>query len=308
MLRTTVAATGDRKHWAEGNWANPTLQGLCSQKQHLSIHGLSKQIGFRDISNHVWAAAADLNQSETILWFYDLSQNSPREKKGNAESRNHSTTVSMTVPSATTHPLASPVEPQQAWLGQVRSVWDTDNGVPENQLPLVTAFTAGWQSPCFPHQHLLGEPWHQPASLLLSPAVPVWRREAGDPLRPYIFQKEPFGCQQEDSTLIVTQESLISWEKTLIAASSPRGCRWHGFHHHHHPQHASGTLAICFQFWMSKCLTGEVLGNAFFPLHLLLWLSKNGKKTSREIREEVWGLNNVLTDSIPLQKLGILLA
>lgn len=85
-----------------------------------------------------------------------------------------------------------------------------------------------------PTTHLLGEPWHQPALTLLSPAVPVWRR-AGDPVRPCIFQKEPFGCRQEDSTLIVTQESLISWDKTLIAVSSPWGCRWHGFHHHRHP-------------------------------------------------------------------------
>lgn len=64
-------------------------------------------------------------------------------------------------------------------------------------------------------------------------------------------------------------------------------------------QHASGTLAICSQFLMSKCLTGEVLGNAFFfPFHLLPWLSKNGKKTSREVREEVWGLNYALTDAL----------
>lgn len=47
---------------------------------------------------------------------------------------------------------------------------------------------------------------------------------------------------------------------------------------------------------MSKCLTGEVLGNVYFPLHLLLWLSKNGKKPPWEIREEVWGLNYALTD------------
>lgn len=95
---------------------------------------------------------------------------------------------------------------------------------------------------CWTRKSLLSPPricWVNPdisqPSPLLSPAVPVWRRAAGDPLRPYIFQKEPLGCQQEDSTLIVTQESLISWDKTLIAASSPRGCRWHGFHHHHHP-------------------------------------------------------------------------
>jgi len=59
---------------------------------------------------------------------------------------------------------------------------------------------------------------------------------------------------------------------------------------------------------MSKCLTEEVLGNVFFPLHLLLWLSKHRKKTPQEIREEVWGLNYTLTCSIPLQKLGICLA
>lgn len=63
-------------------------------------------------------------------------------------------------------------------------------------------------------------------------------------------------------------------------------------------QRASGTSVICSQFWMSKCLTGEVLGNVFFPLHLLLWLSKNRKKTPRELREEVWGLNYALTDTL----------
>lgn len=56
---------------------------------------------------------------------------------------------------------------------------------------------------------------------------------------------------------------------------------------------------------MSKCLTGAVLGDGGFPLHLLLWLSKNGKKTPRERKEEVWGLNYTLTCSIPLQELGI---
>lgn len=95
---------------------------------------------------------------------------------------------------------------------------------------------------CWTRKSLLSPPricWVNPdisqPSPLLSPAVPVWRRAAGDPARPYIFQEEPLGCQQEDSTLIVTQESLTSWDKTLIAASSPRGCRWHGFHHYHHP-------------------------------------------------------------------------
>lgn len=208
--------------------------------------------------------------------------------------------VSTNVPPATTHPLAMTRGAPAGLAGSGQVCLGTHSGVPENW-SLLSLLDE--KVPASPTRHLLGEPWHHQPSLLPSPAVPVWRRAAGDPVRPYIFQKQPFACQQEDSTLIVTQESLISWEKTLIAASSAPGCRWHGFH-----QHASGTSAICFQFWMSKCLTGEVLGNAFFPLHLLIWLSKNGKKTSREIREEVWGLNNLLTDSIPLQKLGILLA
>lgn len=241
-----------------------------------------------------------------ILWPEPDFSKRGKRKQGEQESQHHSVNECATSHNTSLgHDQGSPSRP-----GWVRSGLSghTQWGPREPAAP-------GHCFHCWMRKSLLPPPgicWVNPdisqPLLLPSPAVPVWRRAAGDPVRPYIFQKEPFGCQQEDSTLIVTQESLISWEKTLIAASSAPGCRWHGFHQHHHPQHASGTSAICFQFWMSKCLTGEVLGNAFFPLHLLIWLSKNGKKTSREIREEVWGLNNSLMDSIPLQKLGILLA
>lgn len=47
----------------------------------------------------------------------------------------------------------------------------------------------------------------------------------------------------------------------------------------------------------------------FLTLHLLLWLSKNGKKSPWEIREEVWGLNYALTDAFDAStKTGICLA
>lgn len=169
MLRTTVAATGDRKHWAGVNWANPTLQGLCSQKQHLSIHGLSKQLGFRDIFSHIWAAAADLNQSETILWFYNLNQNfSKREKRkwGEEESQHHSVNeYAISHSTSLGHDQWSLSRPGwvRSGMSGAQTVDSQRTSCPWSLLSLLDK-----KVPAFPTTHLLGEAWHQPAI-----AVPV---------------------------------------------------------------------------------------------------------------------------------------
>lgn len=71
-------------------------------------------------------------------------------------------------------------------------------------------------------------------------------------------------------------ESLISWDKTSLTASLPGWCRRQGF-----AGAMSSLPAVCPRHWQwsaHHCGWANVWLGTVFPLHLVLWLSKNGKK------------------------------